>query len=153
MRFVGLGNYAEFSRTICSARRCSTHSISCPLRALGNLMSLLVALGLNSRPKANTFQGLLLSPDRSLSRGGHRALEVDLQHEFGLLNHYLAAGTKWRAACTWPVSLEADSLARRSALRHASLVLMSVWWGAGGGMLIYLAGSGQSLKAITRRPR
>lgn len=51
--------------------------------------------------------------------------------EFGLLNHYLGQNIPWLSSPDWALP---------------SIVLMSVWWGAGGNMLVYLA----ALKAVPK---
>ena len=53
------------------------------------------------------------------------------QRDTGLLNHVLHADVPWLASPAWALP---------------SIVLMSVWWGAGGNMLVYLA----ALKAVPK---
>jgi multiple sugar transport system permease protein len=91
----------------------------------GNLLSLLLAVGLNQRFRGDSFYKVCfyLPVVTSVS-----VLAVTWRwlfaRDIGLLNHYLGQPVDWL---------------NDPKMVMPSLALMSIWWGAGGNMLIYLA--------------
>jgi multiple sugar transport system permease protein len=142
-RFVGLANYQGVVQDdlfrIALQNTAYYVILAVPL---GNFISLLIALGLNTRVRGETFFKLAFYLPTVLSVAVVAVLWRWLYStEFGLINHYLQAGHELLK----PVGLTHGAfepvpwLADKSTAMP-SLVMMSVWWGAGGGMLIYLAG-------------
>lgn len=143
MRYVGFANYAGviqddlFRKALVNTLFFVALSVP-----LGNLASLLIAIGLNSRPKGETLFKVCFYLPTVLSVAVVTVLwKWMYSAEFGLINHYLGRGYEALRAThlatgEWkPIPWLGDPKYAMS-----SLVLMSVWWGAGGGMLIYLAG-------------
>jgi multiple sugar transport system permease protein len=125
--FVGLANYAAVWRDdlFLLALRNTAYFVALAVPA-GNLVSLLIALGLNARVRGETLFRLLYYLPTILSVAVVAVLWKWLYStEFGLINHYLGRQIPW---ITDP------------KLAMPSLAIASIWWGAGGGMLIYLAG-------------
>lgn len=125
--FVGLANYAAVWQDdlfLLSLRNTALFvALAVPA---GNLVSLLIALGLNARVRGETLFRLLYYLPTILSVAVIAVLWKWLYSaEFGLINHYLGRQIPW---ITDP------------NLAMPSLAIASIWWGAGGGMLIYLAG-------------
>lgn len=92
----------------------------------GNLVSLLMAIALNQKFRGATLYKIAFYLPVLLSVTVVAVLWRWMYSErYGLLNHYLHTDVRW---------LEDP----KSAM--PALALMSIWWGAGGNMLIYLAG-------------
>ena len=116
----------------------------------GNALSLLLAVGLNQNFRGTAFYKvayylpvvMYVSVVAILWRWLYST-------EFGLLNHYLgqASGAMHHVLPkVFPASWKTEWLNNpRTAM--PAIALLSVWWGAGGNMLIYLAG----LKNIPRQ--
>jgi multiple sugar transport system permease protein len=141
--FVGLDNYSGvihddlFRKAVVNTLYFVAVSVP-----LGNLVSLLIALALNSRPRGETLFKVCYYLPTVLSVAVVTVLwRWMYSAEFGLVNHYLGrthdvVTSVGIPSGAWkPISWLGDP--HYSML---SLVMMSVWWGAGGGMLIYLAG-------------
>jgi len=136
--FVGLANYAGILRDDLFLQALGNTALYVALAVpLGNLVSLLIAIGLNARVRGETLFKLAFYLPTVLSVAVVAILWRWLYStEFGLINHYLAplgrlvAGDAWR-----PIPWLANP-----SWAMPSIVFASVWWGAGGGMLIYLAG-------------
>lgn len=95
---------------------------------LGNAVSLLMAIGLNQRFMGTTLYKVAFYLPVVLSIAVVAIVWRWLyQADFGILNQLLGA----------TLGLNVKWLNPENALR--SLALLSVWWGAGGNMLIYLA--------------
>jgi multiple sugar transport system permease protein len=125
--FVGLANYAAVWQDdlFLLALRNTAYFVAIAVPA-GNIVSLLIALGLNARVRGETLFRLLYYLPTILSVAVVAVLWKWLYStEFGLINHYLGRQIPW---ITDP------------KLAMPSLAIASIWWGAGGGMLIYLAG-------------
>lgn len=98
----------------------------------GNLVSLLMAVGLNQNYRGTTLFKVCFYLPVVLSISVVAILWRWLfSSESGLLNYYLGTQTQWLGSPTWAMP---------------SLALMSIWWGAGGNMLVYLA----ALKAVPK---
>ena len=131
--FVGLKNYAGVVRDdrfwLALYQTAYFVILTVPL---GNLLSLIFAVGLNQRFRGEAIYKvcLYLPVVTSVS-----VLAVTWRFLFardlGLLNHYLGMPIDWL---------------NDPKLVMPSLALMSIWWGAGGNMLIYLA----ALKSVPR---
>jgi multiple sugar transport system permease protein len=142
-RFVGFANYAGVVQDDLFRKAVWKTLIFVALSVpLGNLASLLIALGLNSRPKGETLFKVCYYLPTVLSVAVVTVLwKWMYSAEFGLINHYLRQGHEAAqqlhlTSGPWkPVPWLGDPRYSMS-----SIVMMSVWWGAGGGMLIYLAG-------------
>ncbi len=92
---------------------------------LGNALSLLMAIGLNQGYRGTAFYSVCFYLPVILSISVTAILWRWLySSESGLLNYYLGTQTQWLGSPTWAMP---------------SIVLMSIWWGAGGNMLVYLA--------------
>lgn len=141
--FVGLANYrGVWSDDLFLLALKNTAYFAAMVVPAGNIVSLLVALGLNSRVRGQTFFRLAYYLPTVLSVAVVAVLWRWLYStEFGLLNQYLRAGHGLAASIHiagttfHPVPWISDP-----SWAMPSLALMSVWWGAGGGMLIYFAG-------------
>lgn len=129
--FVGLANYQALLQDDLFHRAVVNTAYFALLTVLpGNAVSLLLALGLNSRIRGETVFKTLYYLPVVLSVAVTAIIWRWLYStEFGILNHYLSLLGGPRLA--W---LNSPKLAM------PSLALMSIWWGAGGNMLIYLAG-------------
>lgn len=129
--FVGLANYRALLQDDLFHKALLNTAYFALLTVLpGNTASLLLAMGLNSRVRGETFFKTLYYLPVVLSVAVTAIIWRWLYStEFGIINHYLAALGGPRLA--W---LNSPQLAM------PSLALMSIWWGAGGNMLIYLAG-------------
>ncbi len=143
MRFVGLGNYRGilqddlFHKAVINTLEFIVLTVPA-----GNIVALLIALGLNTRLRGETLFKLSFYLPTVLSIAVVGVLWRWLYSvEFGLLNDYLGAGHALLhriglAGAEWkPVPWLTNE-----RYSMPSLALTSIWWGAGGGMLIYLAG-------------
>jgi multiple sugar transport system permease protein len=142
-RFVGMANYrGVLQDDLFRIALMNTAYFVVLAVPLGNLTSLLIALGLNARVRGETFFKLAFYLPTVLSVAVVAVLWRWLYStEFGLINHYLAAGHGLlRAVGLAHGAFEPVPWLANESTAMPSLVMMSVWWGAGGGMLIYLAG-------------
>jgi multiple sugar transport system permease protein len=141
--FVGLANYAGVLQDDLFHKALRNTALFVAITVpLGNLLSLLVALGLNARIKGETFFKVAFYLPTILSVAVVAVLWKWLYStEFGLLNLYLQDGRRMLAGAGL-ASAEHQPIAWITDPNMAmpSLALMSAWWGVGGGMLIYLAG-------------
>lgn len=129
--FVGFANYAALLQDDLFHRALLNTAYFALLTVLpGNAVSLLLALGLNARVRGETVFKTLYYLPVVLSVAVTAIIWRWLYStEFGIINHYLSLMGGPRPA--WLNS---------PALAMPSLAVMSIWWGAGGNMLIYLAG-------------
>jgi multiple sugar transport system permease protein len=141
--FVGFANYAgviqdeRFQTALCNTAYFAVMAVP-----LGNLISLLIALGLNARVRGETLLKLAFYLPTVLSVAVVAVLWRWLySSEFGLLNHYLQSGHQL-ARSVHLASGEFKPIPWITDPRYAmpSLAILSAWWGSGAGMLIYLAG-------------
>jgi multiple sugar transport system permease protein len=92
---------------------------------IGNIFSMLLAVGLNQNYKGTTLYKVCFYLPVVLSISVVSILWRWLySSESGLLNHYLGTKVQWLGSPNWAMP---------------SLALMSIWWGAGGNMLVNLA--------------
>lgn len=131
--FVGFRNYqwalGDDLLRIAFARTAYFVLLTVPI---GNLVSLLFAVGLNQRFRGDSIYKVALYLPVLTSVSALAVLWRWLFNaDVGLLNRYLGANFPWLGDPRWVMP---------------SLALMSIWWGAGGNMLIYLA----ALKAVPR---
>ncbi|NLH98407.1 MAG: sugar ABC transporter permease [Chthonomonadales bacterium] len=129
--FVGLANYAALLQDDLFHRALMNTAYFALLTVIpGNAVSLLLALALNARVRGETLFKTLYYLPVVLSVAVTAIIWRWLYStEFGIINHYLSLLGGPRPA--WLNS---------PALAMPSLAVMSIWWGAGGNMLIYLAG-------------
>ncbi len=129
--FIGFANYAALLKDDLFHRALLNTAYFALLTVLpGNAVSLLLALGLNARVRGETLFKTLYYLPVVLSVAVTAIIWRWLYStEFGIINHYLSLLGGPRPA--WLNS---------PALAMPSLAVMSIWWGAGGNMLIYLAG-------------
>lgn len=129
--FVGLANYAALLQDDLFHRALMNTAYFALLTVIpGNTVSLLLALALNARVRGETLFKTLYYLPVVLSVAVTAIIWRWLYStEFGIINHYLSLLGGPRPA--WLNS---------PALAMPSLAVMSIWWGAGGNMLIYLAG-------------
>lgn len=129
--FIGFNNYRvvlEDDR-FWQALKQTTYFVALVVPA-GNLVSLFLAIGLNQRYRGETFYRVLfyLPVITSIT-----VLAVIWRWLYapdnGLINHLLGSQIRWL-----------DNV----ELVMPALALMTIWWGAGGNMLVYLA----ALKAV-----
>lgn len=114
----------------------------------GNAVSLLLAIGLNQRYRATVFyQTILYLPVVTSVVVVALLWRWLLSTEWGLVNHYLSAAVE-SAHHVAPglVKTQAVHIPWLTSPLFAmpAIALMSIWWGAGGNMLIYLAGLRQA---------
>jgi multiple sugar transport system permease protein len=124
--FVGFDNYAaalgDDLFRIALARTAYFVLLTVPA---GNALSLLVAVGLNQGYRATTLFKVCFYVPVVLSIAVTAILwRWLLSSESGLINHYLGTRVQWLGSPTWAMP---------------SLALMTLWWGLGGNMLVYLA--------------
>src|SRR5688500_17725100 len=136
-KFVGVANYASIAQDdLFRIALANTAWYVLWAVPLGNLVSLLLAIGLNARVRGETFFKVAFYLPTVLSVAVVAVLWRWLYNtEFGLINYYLSALLRFFNISFEPIPWLADP---DQALR--SFVILGVWWGAGGGMLIYLAG-------------
>lgn len=135
--FVGLRNYRmALGDDLFHIAMLRTAFFVVMVAPLGNALSLLLAVGLNQSFRGTTFYKVAYYLPVVMSVSVVAILWRWLYStEFGLLNYYL--GQVSGAKIEWLNN-------PRSAM--PSIALLSIWWGAGANMLIYLAG----LKNIPR---
>lgn len=131
--FIGLDNYASaLADDLFRHSLVRTAFFVAMVVPVGNAVSLLLALVLNGRFRGVTFYKVAFYLPVLLSVTVVALLWRWLYNaEFGLINHYLGRNVPWLGD---------------PAYAMPALALMSIWWGAGGNMLIYLAG----LKSVPR---
>ncbi len=124
--FVGLQNYQQALQDDLFLHSISRTAYFVLLTVpLGNAVSLLLAIGLNQNYRGTTFYKVAFYMPVVLSIAVTAVLwRWMYSSESGLLNHYLGTQIQWLGSPVWAMP---------------SLALMSIWWGAGGNMLINLA--------------
>lgn len=143
-QFVGLGNYAAaLNDDLFRVALARTAYFVVLVVPAGNALSLLLAVGLNQNYRGTVFYKVCFYLPVVTSVAVVAILWRWLfSAEFGLLNYYLSQSSKLVGGDTvrvgWLISPK---------LAMPAIALMSVWWGAGGNMLVYLAG----LKGIPRQ--
>lgn len=125
--FIGLRNYASaLNDELFRISLVRTGYFVLMVVPAGNILSILLAIALNQKYRGTTIYKICFYLPVLLS-----VTVVALvwrwmySHDYGLINHYFGTDVRW---------LEDP----RSAM--PALALMSIWWGAGANMLIYLAG-------------
>jgi multiple sugar transport system permease protein len=141
--FVGLNNYGEvFSDDIFwMAVRNTVYFVVLVVPA-GNLVSLLLALGLVSLRRFQTFYKIVFYLPVIISIAVVATLWQWLYNtDIGLLNLYLGSivGGLRHLGLPLPPFTPVPWLSSPGSVMP-SVALMSVWWGAGGNMILYLAG-------------
>ncbi len=143
-RFVGVANYAAVARDdlFWTAIRNTAYFVLLTV-PLGNALSLLLAVALNQNYRGTTLYKVAFYLPVLTSVSVVAILwRWLLNTDFGLLNYYLErAGAAAHAAA--PAVFSGNwSMNWLGSPRMAmpSIALLSIWWGAGGNMLIYLAG-------------
>lgn len=131
--FVGFNNYAvalgDDLFRLAIVRTAYFVVLTVPL---GNAVSLLMAIGLNQNYRGTTFYKVAFYMPVVLSIAVTAILWRWLySSESGLLNYYLGTKVQWLGSPNWAMP---------------SIALMSIWWGAGGNMLVYLA----ALKSVPK---
>jgi multiple sugar transport system permease protein len=141
--FIGLGNYGQvFSDDIFwMAVRNTVYFVVLVVPA-GNLVSLLLALGLVSLRRFQTFYKIIFYLPVIISIAVVATLWQWLYNtDIGLLNLYLESivGGLRHLGLPLPPFSPVPWLSSPGSVMP-SVALMSVWWGAGGNMILYLAG-------------
>ncbi len=131
--FVGLSNYSRaFGDDLFLHSLVRTGYFVVLAVPIGNLVSLLMAIGLNQNYKGTALYSVCFYIPVVLSISVTAILWRWLySSESGLLNYYLGTKTQWLGSPAWAMP---------------SIVLMSIWWGAGGNMLVFLA----ALKGVSK---
>jgi multiple sugar transport system permease protein len=125
--FIGLRNYSSaINDDLFRISLLRTGYFVLMVVPTSNALSLLFAIALNQKFRGTTLYKIAFYMPVLLSVTVVAVLWRWLySREYGLLNHYMGTDIRW---------LEDPTTAM------PALALMSVWWGAGGNMLIYLAG-------------
>ena len=131
--FVGTKNYrialGDDLFRLALARTALFAAMAVPV---GNAVSLLLAVMLNAATRGATFFKVAFYLPVVVSIAATAVIFRWLYNtEFGLLNNLLGVKVPWLSSTSWALP---------------SLVILSIWWGAGGNMLIYLA----ALKAVPK---
>lgn len=117
---------------------------------VGNALSLLLALGLSQNYRGTTFYKVAYYLPVVTSVAVVTLIWRWLYSaEFGLINYYLgqvASSARSMAPGLVPSAAANIPWLNSPLLAMPAIALMSIWWGAGGNMLVYLAG----LKAVPR---
>jgi multiple sugar transport system permease protein len=141
--FIGLTNYKNaLSDDIFWLALRNTVYFAVLVVPLGNLVSLLLALGLSQVRAFNTFYKVAFYLPVVISISVVAVLWQWLYNmQVGLLNLYLAAavGGLRHLGLPLPPFQPLPWLADPHWIMP-SIALMSIWWGAGGNMILYLAG-------------
>ena len=136
-RFIGLANYKAILQDdlfLIALRNTAWYALFAV--PLGNLVSLLLAIGLNSCVRGETLFKIAFYLPTVLSVVVVAVLWRWLYStEFGIINYYLG-----KLLGVFNVRFEPIAWLRDPHFGLPSFVILGVWWGAGGGMLIYLAG-------------
>ncbi|MCC6444360.1 MAG: sugar ABC transporter permease [Armatimonadetes bacterium] len=129
--YIGLSNYTALLKDDLFRRALVNTGYFALLTVLpGNLVSLVLALGLNGRVRGEAVFKTLYYLPVILSVAVVAIIWRWLYgSEFGLLNYYLRL-----------LGLAPIAWLTQTHTAMPALALMSLWWGAGGNMLIYLAG-------------
>ena len=144
LEFVGLQNYRmALNDDLFRIAMWRTAFFVVMVAPIGNALSLLLAVGLNQSFRGTTFYKVAYYLPVVMTVSVVAILWRWLYStEFGLLNHYLgqAATVMHRVLPgVFPASLKFEWLNNpRTAM--PAIALLSIWWGAGANMLIYLAG-------------
>ena len=135
--FIGLANYsAVLKDDLFRTAFLRTAYFVVMVVPLGNALSLLLAVGLNQNYRGTTLYKVAFYLPVLTSVSVVAILWRWLYStQFGLLNYYL--GKAGLGSVNWLTSV---------ATAMPAIAILSIWWGAGGNMLIYLAG----LKNIPR---
>ena len=136
--FVGVGNYSEALASVYfrKALWATTRYVSMKV-PLHIILALLIAVGINAviEKRQSIYRAAIFFPSLLTVTIVSILWRWFYNREFGLFNMYLSTiGIKlaWLADATWAMK---------------SIVLMSLWWGLGGTVIILLAG----LKQIPKR--
>lgn len=144
--FVGLSNYAAaLSDDIFRKALTNTAFFVALVVPAGNLVSLGLALGLSSVKRLQTFYKIAFYLPVVISIAVVAVLWRWLYNtQVGLLNLYLGAVVSGLRGLglRFPPPFEPIPWLSDPAFVMPSIALMSVWWGAGGNMILYLAGLG-----------
>lgn len=140
---IGLGNYGQaFTDDIFWIALRNTAYFVVLVVPAGNLVSLLLALGLSSLRRFQTFYKIVFYLPVIISIAVVAVLWRWLYNtEIGLLNLYLEhiVGGLRHLGLPLPPFTPVPWLSSPQAVMP-SIALMSIWWGAGGNMILYLAG-------------
>ena len=150
-QFVGLKNYGDIlSDDLFRTAFVRTAYFVVMTVPLGNAISLLLAVGLMQDYKGTAIYKVAFYLPVVMTVSVVAIMWRWLYStEFGLINHYLGSMAQFaHAMAPGMVSANAGHIKWLNSPSTAmpSIALMSIWWGAGGNMLIYLAG----LKAVPR---
>jgi multiple sugar transport system permease protein len=141
--FVGLGNYgaALADDIFWLALRNTAYYVVLAVPA-GNLVSLLLALGLSGVRRLQTFYKIAYYLPVVISIAVVAVLWRWLYNtEVGLLNLYLSTAVNTLRAIGLPLpAFQPIPWLSNPAWVMPSIALMSIWWHAGGNMVLYLAG-------------
>ncbi len=142
--FIGLRNYRlALSDDLFRIAFMRTAFYVAMVVPVGNALSLLLAVGLNQNYRGTVFYKVAFYMPVVMSVSVIAILwRWIYSAEFGLLNHYLAQMTAFGhklAPSIAPASIKPQWL-NSPATAMPSIALMSIWWGAGGNMLLYFAG-------------
>ena len=141
--FVGLSNYsAALSDDIFWVALRNTIYFVVLVVPLSNVVSLLLALGLYSVKRFRTFYTVAFYLPVVISIAVVAVLFRWLYNtEIGLLNMYLSAVVNGLRDVGLPLAAyEPIPWLSNPSYVMPSIALMSVWWGAGGNMILYLTG-------------
>ena len=142
--FVGLGNYKmALGDDLFRLAMWRTAFFVVMVAPIGSALSLLLAVGLNQSFRGTTFYKVAYYLPVVMSVSVVAILWRWLYStEFGLLNYYLSHASNAAHSflpSVFPASAKMQWLNDpRTAM--PSIALLSIWWGAGANMLIYLAG-------------
>lgn len=134
--FVGFANYSAALRDdlLWTAFRNTAYFVLLTV-PIGNALSLLLAVGLNQNYRGTVIYKVAYYLPVLTSVSVVAILWRWLYNsDFGILNYYLN-----RVGAPFGVSCNINWLGK-PATAMPSVALLSIWWGAGGNMLIYLAG-------------
>lgn len=149
--FVGFGNYASaLQDDLFRIALLRTGYFVLMVVPIGNALSLLLAIGLAQEYRGATLYKVAFYLPVVTSVAVVAILwRWLLSAEWGLINHYLNEMTGL-AHSVAPALVESSSFRvpwlSSPAYAMPAIAMMSIWWGAGGNMLIYLAG----LKQVPR---
>ncbi len=141
--FVGAANYAAaLSDDIFWIALRNTAYFVLLVVPAGNLVSLLLALAISGVRRFFTFYKVAFYLPVIISIAVVAVLWRWLYNtEIGLLNLYLAAAVNGLRSLGLPLPpFEPVPWLSNPAFTMPSIALMSIWWGAGGNMVLYLAG-------------
>lgn len=141
--FVGLANYgAALSDDIFWIALRNTATFVLLVVPAGNLVSLLLALGLSQVRRFQTFYKVAFYVPVVISIAVVAVLWRWLYNtEVGLLNLYLKAAVGGLRHLGLPLpAFQPIPWLSNPRWVMPSIALMSIWWGAGGNMILYLAG-------------